>query len=130
MKGLAHVYALIVDDERDMRFILKMLLKGMGIHNIAEAHDGKHAIQILQTTHNAIDLVLCDWNMPGMTGIQLHEEISLIMTAPPFLIISGRGDHDSVVTARSAGVAGYIRKPFSPEQVETRVLQALQCSKS
>lgn len=124
----AALNVLIIDDERDMRFILKMLLRGMGFHNIIEAHDAKHALQIIQTAPAPMDLILCDWNMPGQTGIQFLEEIALQGDVPPFLIISGRGDHDSVVVAKAAGVTGYIRKPFAPEQVETRVLQALRCN--
>jgi DNA-binding response OmpR family regulator len=77
-----------------------------------------------------VELILCDWNMPGRPGLDLLEELRLDGISPIFLIVSGRGDHDSVQEAKEAGVAGYIRKPFSPDQVESRILSALHRTKA
>lgn len=127
---LEHVHVLIVDDDRDMRVILKSFLKDMGIHHVTEASDSRHALQIVQSAFRPIDLILCDWNMPGLSGIEFVEEVALAGHHPQCLMISGRGDTDSVLVARAAGVSGYIRKPFDPEHLEARVLQALQCKTS
>lgn len=125
-EAFSHTNVLIVDDERDMRYILHAILRDMGLRNVHEAHDVRDALHIIKTSMEPIDLILCDWNMPGRPGLDLLKELHMEGGPPAFLIVSGRGDHDSVVTAKKAGVAGYIRKPFSPKQVETRILGALQ----
>lgn len=123
---LSAINALIVDDERDMRHIIRTVLQNFGIREVCEAHDVKSALHIYRSSVRPVDLILCDWNMPGQCGIELLKELTYDGTIPPFLIISGRSDHDSVMMAKEAGVSGYIRKPFTPEQVESRILQALQ----
>lgn len=130
MQGLSDICALIVDDEKEMRHVLKDILQDIGIGHFFEAGDVKGALHILKTSYKRIDIVLCDWNLPGQSGLDLRAEMEREEIKCAFLIVSGRGDHDSVLTAKNAGVAGYIRKPFSPYLVETRILIALQRMKN
>lgn len=130
LDDLASVNVLIVDDERDMRHILREILQDIGVRNVHEAPDVKAALHFIRFSLTPVDLIVCDWNLPGQTGLELLQELSYDGEVPPFLIVSGRSDHDSILLAKEAGVDGYIRKPFAPEQVESRVMSALQRSKT
>jgi len=116
---------LIVDDESDSRHVLKGALEDIGIKNVVEAPDARDAYYILDKGYQKIDMVLCDWNMPQITGIDLLERIRKRGNAIPFFMISGRSDHGSIVTAKNTGVTGYIRKPFSPNQIEAKLRATL-----
>jgi two-component system chemotaxis response regulator CheY len=70
---------------------------------------------------NNADLILCDWNMPVMSGMEFFRALREKGNVTPFLMITGRSDHNSIMEARSTGVEGYLRKPFSSKQIETRL---------
>jgi CheY-like chemotaxis protein len=104
--------------------------KGLRDHfpgvQIAEAVNGRKAQQLLG--RQSIDLILCDWEMPEMSGLELlswcREQDNLKTT--PFIMVTSRGDKDNVVQAIQAGVSDFIGKPFSNEQLVTKVKKALQ----
>ena len=116
---------LMVDDLIEVRSMLRAMLQDMGITQIFEAGDGKQAMYFMGHAGDMIDLVLCDWNMPAMTGIDLLKQIRSVDPEMPFLMVTGRNDMDSVVSARAAGVSGYILKPFSPKQIEAKLRIAI-----
>ena len=68
-----------------------------------------------------IDIVICDWNMPKLSGIDLLKQMRSVYPDVPFLMITGRSDMDSVSLAKSSGVTAYIRKPFSPAHLEIKL---------
>ena len=68
-----------------------------------------------------VNLVICDWNMPRMNGVDFLRQIRTIFPDLPFLMVTGRCDKDSVVQAKMAGVTAFIKKPFSPDQLETKL---------
>ncbi len=119
--GLEELVVLIVDDEKEMRLIMKSVLQDMGIRNIIEAEDAKHAHHILRYAFGKVDIILCDWNLPGESGMEFLHDLRGEDCRIPFLVISGRGDSQSVTLAKEASVAGYILKPFTPEQLEARI---------
>ncbi len=112
------VCILIVDDFPIMRGIIKrMLTKRFGLHNIFEADDGISAWEILN--EEKIDLIICDWNMPNMTGISLLKKVreDKRFTDLPFVMVTAEGKKENVIEATRAGVTGFIIKPFTAKDL-------------
>jgi len=124
---MSKVSVLVVDDATFIRDLVKKGLRDNlpGIQ-IEEAVNGRKAQQMLG--RNPIDLILCDWEMPEMSGLELlqwcREQESL--KGVPFIMVTSRGDKENVVQAIQAGVSDFIGKPFSNEQLITKVKKALQ----
>lgn len=123
---MAKVSVLVVDDATFIRDLVKKGLRDNfpGIQ-IEEAINGRKAQQLLG--RQAVDLILCDWEMPELSGLELltwcrAEEAHKIT---PFIMVTSRGDKENVVQAIQAGVSDYIGKPFSTEQLVTKVKKAL-----
>ncbi len=121
VKKLEDLKILIIDDQSDARALLRNMLNEMGIHQIFEAEDGRQALSFIDAAFDFVDLVICDWNMPNITGVELLRQLRSVDPDLPFLMVTGRGDMDSVVEAKSSGVSGYIRKPFSSAQFEAKL---------
>lgn len=118
---LSKLKILIVEDEPESRVHLKTILLEFGAIDVFEVPDGRTALTLLDNTPDLVDVILCDWNMPSMSGIQLLRQLRTAGVQTPFVMVTGRGDSQSVMEARNLGVAGYIRKPFTPAQVEVRL---------
>ena len=126
---MSKVSVLVVDDATFIRDLVK---KGLRDHfpgvQIEEAINGRKAQQLL--SRQEVDLILCDWEMPEMSGLELltwcREQDNLKTT--PFIMVTSRGDKENVVQAIQAGVSDYIGKPFSNEQLVTKVKKALSRS--
>ncbi|UCD91288.1 MAG: chemotaxis response regulator CheY [Desulfobacterales bacterium] len=112
---------LIVDDFATMRRILRNILKQIGFTNISEADDGKSALKVLKK--EKFDLILCDWNMPEMQGIDLLKEIRSDdeLKDLPFIMVTAEAQKDNIVEAVKAGVSNYIVKPFTAETVSEKL---------
>ncbi|MHC8356699.1 response regulator [Pseudomonas sp. LB3P81] len=123
---MSKVSVLVVDDASFIRDLVKKCLRNYfpGIR-IEDAINGKKAQALL--AREAFDLVLCDWEMPEMSGLELltwcREQDNL--KSMPFVMVTSRGDKENVVQAIQAGVSGYVSKPFTNEQLLTKVKQAL-----
>jgi two-component system, chemotaxis family, chemotaxis protein CheY len=121
------IKALIVDDSSVMRKIVERSLRqaGVELESVSEAANGAEALAALQST--AVDLILCDINMPVMDGLEFVHQISTVESAKgvPIVMITTEGSESRVVQALSAGARGYIRKPFTPDQVKEHVLPLL-----
>ncbi len=120
---------LLVDDVGSVRSLCKGFLRELGFHHIEEAIDGAAAVQYLR--HHAVDLVICDWNMPHMNGFELLEAVrkDAHIHDMPFLMITGTSDVSRVKQAIAAGVSDYILKPFKPSQLGFKVARALSGSR-
>jgi two-component system, chemotaxis family, chemotaxis protein CheY len=122
------VRVLIVDDSSVMRKIVERSLRQAGIDltQVLEAGNGAEALATLQTS--PVDLILCDINMPVMDGLEFIKQLPGVENAKgvPVIMITTEGSEAHVVQALSAGARGYIRKPFTPEQVKTQVIPALE----
>jgi len=112
---------LIVDDFATMRRILKNIMKQIGFSKIAEAENGKNALKMLKS--DAIDLVLCDWNMPEMAGIDLLNAVrgDDQLKTTPFVMVTAEAQKENILEAVKAGVSSYIVKPFTAETVEEKL---------
>ncbi|MCK9194631.1 MAG: chemotaxis response regulator CheY [Nevskia sp.] len=117
---------LIVDDFSTMRRIVKNLLADLGFSNTSEADDGKTAWPMLQT--GDFDFVVTDWNMPGMTGIDLLKAIrgDAKLKSLPVLMVTAEAQRDQIVDAAKAGVNGYIIKPFTAATLKEKLDKIFQ----
>jgi two-component system chemotaxis response regulator CheY len=112
---------LVIDDTHEARIMLKNMLTEIGITQIFEAGDGREGMKFMDTAFDFVDIILCDWNMPKMEGIDLLRQLRSVDPDFPFMMITGRGDITSVSEAKGAGVSGYILKPYSMAQMETKL---------
>jgi two-component system chemotaxis response regulator CheY len=112
---------LIVDDFATMRRILKMFLYQIGFKNISEAENGKAALKELR--NEKFDLVLCDWNMPEMPGIELLNQVRSDdqLKGIPFVMVTAEAKKENILEAVKAGVSSYIVKPFTAETVSEKL---------
>lgn len=112
---------LIVDDRKDARAMLKNMLLDMGISQVYEAENGREGLGFVDIAPEMVDVIVCDWNMPEMSGLSFLKQIRTVYPDMPFLMLTGRSDFESVSTAKYSGVSAYIRKPFSPNQLEAKL---------
>jgi two-component system chemotaxis response regulator CheY len=112
---------LVIDDSRAMRMTIKVILKRLGFKNIIEAEDGRQGLDVLKTVD--VDLILCDWMMPVMTGLEMLKELQKdeSLSAIPFVIVTAVGNKESIIEAVQAGVSNYIVKPFAPDTLEAKI---------
>jgi two-component system, chemotaxis family, chemotaxis protein CheY len=115
---------LVVEDEEPMRLLVCRMLKRMKVAATVAADSGEAALERL-AVREKIDLVICDWTMPGMSGIELFQRIREDWPELPFLMLSGRADVDSVAEAKRAGVSGYVVKPISRQTLKTGIISVL-----
>ena len=121
------IRALIVDDSSVMRKIVERSLRQAGVElsKVLEAGNGAEALAVL--AENQVDLILCDINMPVMDGLEFVKALPGVENAKdaPVVMITTEGSEAHVVQALSSGAKGYIRKPFTPDQVRERVIPLL-----
>lgn len=112
---------LIVDDYATMRRIMKNLLIQLGFKNVSEAADGGDALGKLRV--KAAGLVISDWNMEPMTGLQLLKEVrsDAKLKDLPFIMVTAESKTDNVIAAKQAGVSNYIVKPFNAETLKAKM---------
>lgn len=117
---------LIVDDFATMRRILKNILKQLGFKNLVEADDGTSAWEILEG--QSIDLIISDWNMPKMTGLELLKKVRASDThkGTPFLMVTAEAQKQNVIEAVQAGVSNYVVKPFTAEAISDKLEKILK----
>ncbi|MDH5378428.1 MAG: chemotaxis response regulator CheY [Gammaproteobacteria bacterium] len=112
---------LIVDDFSTMRRIIKNLLRDLGFNNTQEADDGTTALPILKQGN--FDFLVTDWNMPGMTGIELLKAVRADpgLKGLPVLMVTAEQKKEQIVEAAQAGVNGYIVKPFTATTLKEKI---------
>ena len=112
---------LVVDNYKTMLRIIRNLLSDIGFKNVDEATDGSAALESLRA--NNYDLVISDWNMDPMNGLELLREIRADdhLKLLPFILVSADSRADVVVTAKKAGVNSFIVKPFNAATLRAKV---------
>ena len=112
---------LIVDDYKTMLRIVGNLLKQLGFSNIDEATDGASALEKMRS--KPYGLVISDWNMEPMTGLQLLKEVrsDIKLKAVPFIMVTAESKTENVVAAKQAGVNNYIVKPFNAATLKMKI---------
>jgi two-component system, chemotaxis family, chemotaxis protein CheY len=116
---------LIVDDYKTMLRIIRNLLKQLNLENVQEATDGSSALKMLRD--GSYGLVISDWNMEPMTGLQLLKEVraDAKLKTLPFIMITAESKTENVVAAKEAGVSNYIVKPFNAETLRQKLVSVL-----
>src|SRR5271157_4545941 len=119
---------LIVDDSSVMRKIVDRSLRqaGLELKEVFEASNGVEALARMQ--QNRVDLILSDINMPTMDGLELVRQLQTVESVKgvPIVMITTEAGESNVVQALSCGARGYIRKPFSPDQIKERLIPLLE----
>lgn len=112
---------LVVDDFSTMRRIIRNLLRDLGFENVTEADDGNTALPKLQG--GGFDLLITDWNMPGMTGMELLEAVRADdeLKDLPVLMVTAEAKREQIVAAAQAGVNGYVVKPFTAVTLREKI---------
>lgn len=116
---------LVVDDVTEMREMVIRLLRAMGFNPLFSAKNGEDAAALLMDQR--FDLVLCDWNMPGMNGFELLQKVREADSArrTPFIMITGENHREKIEAAIAAGVTDYLLKPFTAVTLENKISAAL-----
>ncbi len=112
---------LIVDDFSTMRRIIKNLLRDLGFTNTIEADDGQSALPLLKA--GSIDFLITDWNMPGMSGIDLLKTVreDPNIKQIPVLMVTAEAKREQIIAAAQAGVNGYVVKPFTATVLKEKI---------
>ena len=115
------IRVLVVDDMSTMRRIVKNVLKQIGFSDIIEAENGQDALKKIKT--DDIGLIVSDWNMPVMKGIELLREVrsDVELKHIPFLMVNAEAQKESIVEAVQAGVSNYVVKPFTAEALQEKL---------
>ncbi|WP_347274864.1 response regulator [Candidatus Kuenenia sp.] len=118
---------LIIDDSSVMRKMIQRNIQqsGLIVDSFVEAGDGKEALAKI-AADSSIDLILCDWNMPNMTGIEFVKALRGSGNQTPIVMCTTEGSDAKVVEATGSGANGYITKPFTPDQLKTKLGAFLQ----
>lgn len=116
---------LVVDDFSTMRRVIRKLLNNIGFSHIDEASDGRKALSMLQNGY--YDIVLTDWNMPEMTGIDLVRSIreDSRLRNLPVVMVTAESKREQIIQAAQTGINGYIVKPFTAETLYDKISKVL-----
>lgn len=115
---------LLVDDSSTMRTIQKRCLKQLSIEDVVEAGDGAEALE--RFGEGGIDLIMSDWNMPVMNGLDFLKAVREKNAEIPFIMITTESENANVAAAVQAGVSDYLTKPFSPDDLRTALQKWVQ----
>lgn len=121
-----HRKILVIDDTPTMRLIVTGMLEDLGFQTVLQAESSDVAMKLIQT--EAFDLVLCDWNMPGRTGIEFIRNLRAqpATASLPVLMMTSNNDPRQIAEARTAGVSSYLVKPFGPADLRDRLEEAFR----
>lgn len=111
--------ALVADDAKMMRTIIRRTLEAMGVDDIVEAEDGQQAVDAFRSS--PFDIVLTDWNMPFKNGLEVLTSIREVDKQVPVIMVTTEGQQRSVLEAVKAGVTDYILKPFESDTLKAKI---------
>lgn len=147
--ALADLKVLVVEDNPSALKMLKMVLKGMGIRNVFTATDGQAGLDFLfgnqdivyldaldgaaelakpavpEDDSDPVDLIMCDWNMPRMTGLELLQAVRKKFPDMPFMMATEKSDAASINAAKKIAVDAYLTKPYTPQECERKLLELI-----
>lgn len=139
MADISKIKALVVDDDLNIRKIIKSVLQAMTIRDVSEATNGQEAFDLLKVPRSnnnpgasgsgpkKYDIVVCDWVMPVMSGIELLEKVrnDTFLKDTPFLMVTAENDRDNIVRAIGEGVNDYVVKPFTASTLEQKIRKVI-----
>ena len=119
--AFSHLNILIVDDERSVVKILRTMLTNIGVGQILVAHDGIEASGFLDECGDKIDIIICDWNMPHMNGLQLLKKVRSSDPDKAFVMLTGTATQEAVREAKRLKITAFIAKPFSQLEISKKL---------
>lgn len=122
MRDMGALRILLADDEPAARGYVEMILRDLGIAEITVAENGRHALSCFEAASGAFDLIICDWKMPRLSGLEFLKIVRVQRPEMPFLMVTALATLIAVEEAMAHDVTAYIAKPFSPEQLEEKIL--------
>ena len=122
LRDMATIRVLLADDEPQARSYVEMILRDLGIFDIVIAEDGREALDAFDGQETMYDLIICDWKMPRLTGMDFLKQVRAVRPEMPFLMVTALATMIAVEEALAHDVTAYIAKPFSPEQLEEKIL--------
>ncbi len=117
----ANLSVLLVEDDAFAIKIAQTVLRQLKVPYISTAKDGAEALDVLNSGVQRFDLIISDWNMPEMSGLQLLKAVRMKWPGTPFIMLTGKASPEFVVEARDNGVDAYVVKPFSPAQLGQKI---------
>jgi two-component system chemotaxis response regulator CheY len=125
MPDYSKLEVLVIDDMSSMRLMIKAVLRDMGVESIAQAGDGEKALEVL--AGRKFGLVICDWDMPKKTGIEVLQALRGGDRQPdlPFIMLTANSDRQHVMQAIQSGVSDYLAKPFQPQALVEKIERVL-----
>lgn len=117
----ANLSVLLVEDDTFAIKIAQTVLRQLKVPYVSTAKDGAEALDVLNSGMQRFDLIVSDWNMPEMSGLQLLKAVRMKWPGMPFIMLTGKASPEFVVEARDNGVDAYVVKPFSPAQLGQKI---------
>ena len=111
---------LVVDDYKTMLRIMRNLLRQLGFENVDDAIDGTKALEVLRASEEPFGLIISDWNMEPMTGIELLRHVRA-----DEIMVTAESKSENVIAAKEAGVSNYIVKPFNAGTLKAKMVSVL-----
>jgi two-component system chemotaxis response regulator CheY len=121
----ANLSLLLAEDEPFARRLTLATLQRIGIRSVVAVENGTEALNAIAAARVPFHLIISDWNMPGMNGLELLRLVREDHAHMAFLMLTGHADQDLVMAARAARVNGYIVKPFSTDQLRSKIAVTL-----
>ena len=120
--GFERLRVLLVEDDPFTQRLATSILKQLGIGNLTAVADGRAAIDLLTSTEIRFDLIVSDWNMPNVTGLDLLKHVRRSWENMPFLMLTANANEEFVRSARANKVDAYVIKPFSSNQLRQKIM--------
>lgn len=115
------VKVLVAEDDADVCQLIELMLRDMGITEIRRVRDGRAALKEFEYTPDRYNVVISDWNMPEMNGLDLLKAIREIRPEALFMMLTARSDKSAIVEAKNAGVSSYVAKPFTLQELSRKM---------
>jgi len=112
---------LVAEDDATSRKMIEMVLQRMNISGVVTVNDGQEAWKAIEASPARYHLIIADWNMPLMSGIELLKKIRNEGLRTPFIMITGNNSLDAAITAADTGATAFLPKPYTPDQLARRV---------
>lgn len=132
LKQLCNVHVLVVDDDHRIAKLIRSVLTGLGFQHIHVVHSAAKALEIL--AEKEIDMIICDWVMDGMDGVEMVEALRKDIRNPnqlvPVIMLSGNSERPQVEFARDSGVTEYVMKPFTAKSLCSRIITVIESPRS